>query len=847
MSKRRGQTPPLGTATGQADEAPLSGLLPSEPREPKVQPLAERLNNRQPQQAQHPEKSVHQGLAQPPQKKVKKTASCEDVPASPADRADPTPARNAPPRANTPPPASRDNGTTNWRQLAGMDPREQERAAAAEAEAKAAKRAKRAQSPAPAAPAPAPVPAAQAQPVSSSQQRHRERERPSSGEHGIAWVLSEVRGQLEAMADVDGVRQQLDQFPECILLGGISARRELVASLLGEHAHAMSAASALVAPGMRQPIAVELRCSPNSKQGLNLSSFKGPEADAWLSSVTQAVHQGLGTRLKVDSLRLRLSAAGCANLDLVDLPEKGIVAGQPIPPKIEEMRVRHLSCNANLIVCLEAGQALDLARRFDPQLKRTVLLGAAAVAMGNNGILAPLPSQTLCGPAAARALEERFMKMCHERAPKWITGMENLETRLTKTLREAQQVAHAESSCELLSRARSAGLSFGRALQHVVGGTPCCTTGALTLEEELLDFASAAAASTCGFGAGLTGKQAAEAAEEVWASFGGIEGYITYLREKVCISSADVALNGGSSWYRLMEEIEVAMRLVHPSAQDLKELAICAVQAGGTGIRGHQRWDDVSAKLLLEMAYEPLRRRVRYVAARVNWALQQQKLAVAEWMAAVEEGPASRLYSPLFAEHLGVLKQSPIARDLVFEAFDKASNTVAETLLLNLEGTLSAMCLNPKIMLRPTTEPDKDVAMKKPLEGKQIRNRVKEEMRRRSGPSGGGLPGGLRDLVFDPREAKKALPSVEQDLCRAFKMLSGVLANQAFAFADTSLSALCRRNIDEAMNAIQFSAEQQRALDSREAELQATATQARERLDKVRRCLTSLKSARLLR
>merc|ERR1719261_939655 len=105
------------------------------------------------------------------------------------------------------------------------------------------------------------------------------------------------------------------------------------------------------------------------------------------------------------------------------------------------------------------------------------------------------------------------MKMCFERAPKWITGLDQLEIRLRKSLHEAQEVAHNESGCELLSRARAAGLSFGRALQHVVGGTPCCTTGALTLEEELMDFAAAAASSTSGFGT-LTGKQAAEAAEE---------------------------------------------------------------------------------------------------------------------------------------------------------------------------------------------------------------------------------------------------------------------------------------------------------------------------------------------
>lgn len=81
--------------------------------------------------------------------------------------------------------------------------------------------------------------------------------RTTSG--GIAWALSEVRRQLETICDVEGVRELLEHLPLCVLLGGISARRELVAALLGETKVAQSAAAVLVQPGMRQPIALELR------------------------------------------------------------------------------------------------------------------------------------------------------------------------------------------------------------------------------------------------------------------------------------------------------------------------------------------------------------------------------------------------------------------------------------------------------------------------------------------------------------------------------------------------------------------------------------------------------------
>merc|ERR1719277_2248911 len=175
------------------------------------------------------------------------------------------------------------------------------------------------------------APAAAPTPVAGSAQRPARKGKRQN--EGIAWVLSEVRNQLEAISDVEGGPELLERFPECVLVGGIAARRELVAALLGQHGVAASAAALLVAPGMRQPVALELRCGSE-----DFGAFNGPEAEAWLRSVAQAAGQALGHRLKVDALRLRLSAMGCANLDVVDLPDKP--GGTGTSPKIEEMRIR---------------------------------------------------------------------------------------------------------------------------------------------------------------------------------------------------------------------------------------------------------------------------------------------------------------------------------------------------------------------------------------------------------------------------------------------------------------------------------------------------------------------------
>jgi len=691
---------------------------------------------------------------------------------------------------------------------------------------------------------------------------------------GIAWVLSDVRNQLEAIADVEGILDLLESFPECVLLGGIAARRELVAALLGEHAVANSAAALLVAPGMRQPVALELRCGQE-----DFGPANGPEAEAWLRSVAQAAGQALGQRLKVDALRLRLSAMGCANLDVVDLPERTGAAGAN--PKMEEMRQRFVGNSANLLVCLEPGASLELCKRFDPQFKRTVLIGAATsqAQVGGND---QLPAFTLCGPAAATALEERFAALCNERVPQWVSQLERLEARLSRSQKEAREMERRESSDEVLRRARAVGLSFGRALQHVVSGTPGCTAGAMTLEEEITEFASAASKGHCDIGgdgsrgAAISSKDAFVAANDLFSNFGGAAGYAAYLRDQVRIPGSDVPLNGGAAWQRLLAEIDVAMRLAHPPQEELAGLMLAAVRAGGTGVHGHQRWEEVASKLMLSVSFEPLRRRVRYVASRVVWVLKHQKATVSEWMSTLAEGPSSRFYSPLFTEHLDILRTYPIVRELVFTAYDKAASGIGEQVLKNLEGTLVAACINPDIMLRPSTEPDINPAAQAPelgvagaspsaaalgasprpmaISGRtrstpaigrasaESRQRVAAEMKRRSCCSG-GLPIQLRDRVFEPAEAAQTMPFVEAKLRRAFSKLARILANQSFAFADTSMAYLCQRRVDEAMTAIDFSTDQQRALQARHEELESVAKQVEQRLAGVRRCIAALRSA----
>merc|ERR1719362_2784697 len=359
------------------------------------------------------------------------------------------------------------------------------------------------------------------------------------------------------------------------------------------------------------------------------------------------------------------------------------------------------------------------------------MLGEAAAEQGGS---------PLHGKAAALALEQRFASLCSERVPQWLSALERLEARLVRAQTEAREVEQRESSDEVLRKARAVGTSFGRALEKVIDGAPGCTAGALTLEEELTEFATSAAKGMCGSGAVLSAQDASSAAADLFASFGSVEGYAKYLREEVHVPCADMKLNGGAAWQRVLAEVEVAMRLAHPPAEELSALMLNAIRAGGTGVHGHVRWEDVASKLMLGIAFEPLRRRISYVSSRVIWVLKNQKAAVSEWMSQLSDGPTARLYSPLFSEHLQMLRAYPLVRDLVFAAFDRAVSIVGEAVFKSLQGTLTAACINPAIMLRAGTEPSLDPRKPRaPPTGDSkydraaaARARVSAEMRRRN-------------------------------------------------------------------------------------------------------------------
>merc|ERR1719443_1088655 len=130
-----------------------------------------------------------------------------------------------------------------------------------------------------------------------------------------------------------------------------------------------------------------------------------------------------------------------------------------------------------------------------------------------------------------------------------------------------------------------------------------------------------------------------------------------------------------------------------------------------------------------------------------------------------------------------------------------------------------------------------------PNRGSDARKRVTAELERRTCGSGGLLPN-MRDRTFQPKEAKKAISAVDQELKRAFSKLSNILANQAVAFADTTLTTLCRRYMDEEMSSIKLDENQERAVGVRHAELKRQAEVIDSQVTTLSRCIAECQSAR---
>merc|ERR1719329_1073750 len=132
----------------------------------------------------------------------------------------------------------------------------------------------------------------------------------------------------------------------------------------------------------------------------------------------------------------------------------------------------------------------------------------------------------------------------------------------------------------ILHATRTAGITFAQSFNYLMEGALSSEHHRMTMEQELRAFHKHCDKTGC-----LTNDQ------RNVETFGNLDVYINYLRDKAKLPGMDVELNGGAQFRRLVIEVEVFVRFAglgqEFSAGDV-------IHARGLG----QSWEEVIPKLL---------------------------------------------------------------------------------------------------------------------------------------------------------------------------------------------------------------------------------------------------------
>lgn len=532
-------------------------------------------------------------------------------------------------------------------------------------------------------------------------------------------LISQIKSRV---ADKLGASVQFP-IPQFILIGKQSVgKSRLVESFAGEQFNFVSGTL-----GSRRPTVLEFRNNPSLSapvwQILDTKTHRWQTMPvSQVMVVVGDAHQSLGNSVSRDPVYVRLESPFCVDMQIVDLPgfrdfalDK---AKQDLADQIETLVSTFMADTRNIMLCVEeAGDAANMAtlarcKRLDPDHRRTILIRnkldkyykdltsenindwlrgfgdlperldkySLTLPHWKEGTEPPAPFVEMRQAASAQDVSElrskgakdtylnkvgfdafsKFMEAKVETVffsaiGPMLSKLDELrvdwERRHTAAV---QEYTDTDPDC-ILHTIRSAGQSFAHALNHVMNGVVMSKTNRMTLEEELRMFENFCMVhGEDGFDVLPTN------------DFKDLSDYVTYLREEGRIPAFDIPLNGGAQYTRLKHECEVYFRFseicVEVSKRDV-------LQARGISI-GQVSWQDVVLKLLTNEGQPQVRRKVNYVAKRIEWFFSLQKEAVVEFMDAIKGSPDEHLYSQLFCRRVQLIKENQLARDLLFKRYD---------------------------------------------------------------------------------------------------------------------------------------------------------------------------------
>jgi hypothetical protein len=433
-------------------------------------------------------------------------------------------------------------------------------------------------------------------------------------------------------------------------------------------------------------------------------------------------HQALGNSVSRDPVYVRVESPYCVDMQIVDLPgfrdfalDK---AKQDLADQIESLVMTFMSDQRNIMLCVEeAGDAANMAtlarcKRLDPDHRRTILIRnkldkyykdltnenvndwlkgygdlpenldkfSLTLPHWKEGTRPPKNFVEMRQDAAsndvselrskgaketylskvgfgnfAEYMEKKIETVFYSSLGPSMIKLKELRTQYTSAYSQSMQEFQDTDPDNILHSIRSAGQSFAHALNHVMHGLVPSTANRMTLEDELRLFDQYMAVHyDDSFDLLPT------------PDFRDLDDYINYLGDEARIPAFDIPLNGGAQYTRLKHECEVYFRFseicVEVSKRDV-------LQARGISI-GQVSWQDVVLKLLANEGQPQVRRKINYVARRIEWFFSLQKDTIIEFMDSIKGSPDEHLYSQLFTRRVQLIKENELARELLYKKFD---------------------------------------------------------------------------------------------------------------------------------------------------------------------------------
>jgi len=364
----------------------------------------------------------------------------------------------------------------------------------------------------------------------------------------------------------------------------------------------------------------------------------------------------------------------------------------------------------------------------------------------------------------------------------------------------------------ILSTTRDCGTSFATALTHVMEGVLRLTEGRMTLETELKFFHQYHKSIGSNNFAFLPSDE-----------FGSLDDYVAYLRTEIEIGAADVEVNGGAQFRRMMHEVEIFLRFSEISVEIKKRDVI---QARGVSM-GCLTWRDVVVKLLSQEAHLPLQRRLQYVGERIKWFFCMQKEAVLDFMDHLEGTPSASMFSPLFPKHVKLIKSNEMIRHLVFQTYDKSCERQLGQFMQLFENMLTSTFSNPWIFLKGTTmaasdEQINDEGMKDAVlpSFEDTKERIPKELQNRSGIES-VLSKWLQEIPNDTQEIGETVDKVQQLVLKTYSYIRSQVCDQVELFAESFFKLPMMRRLEEDMSLIELSSQDKVNYEARRQRLAA--------------------------